>query len=89
VFRGSGDLASARSLFKYFRQLCEIDRHLSRVVDHQKAAMSCHVRVGPAIKKAEFPVHGVIDGKSVLEFGNPPRRRETAGHVEILRRRKL
>src|SRR5258706_12845781 len=49
--------------------------------------MSCHVRVGP-IEKAELPASGVMDGKSVSEFDDPPRPRKAAGHVEILRGRK-
>jgi hypothetical protein len=35
--------------------------------------MSCHVRGGPAIEKAEMPARGVIDGKSDLSCGNPRR----------------
>src|SRR6266403_1939845 len=87
VFRGNGDLASTRSLIEQFRQPCEIDCNLSRVVHHQDAGMSCHVRVGP-IEKAELPASGVMYGKSVWEFDDPPRPRKAAGHVEILRGRK-
>src|SRR5258708_32805649 len=50
--------------------------------------MSCHVRVGPTIEKAELPPGGVIDGKSGGEFGDAPRPGKAAGHVEILRGRK-
>src|SRR5258707_12122478 len=88
VFRRSGDLPSPRSPIEHFRQPCEIDRNLSRVADRQEAGMSCHVRVGPAIEKAELPASGVIDGKSIWEFGDPPRPGKAAGHVEILRSRK-
>src|SRR5258707_4007996 len=88
VFRRSGNLASTRSPIEQFRQPCEIDCNLSRVVDHQEAGMSCHVRVYPTIEKAELPASGVIDGKSVWEFGDPPRPGKAAGHVEILRSRK-
>src|SRR5712671_52747 len=87
VERGSGDLASTRSPIEQFRQPCEIDCNLSRVVHHQDAGMSCHVRVGP-IEKAELPASGVMYGKSVWEFDDPPRPRKAAGHVEILRGRK-
>jgi len=88
VFRGSGDLASSRSLIEQFRQPCEINRNLSRLVDHQEAGLSCRVRIGPAVEKAELPASGVIDSKSVWEFGDPPRPGKAAGHVEILRGRK-
>src|SRR6267143_3160108 len=88
VFRRSGDLPSTRSPIEHFRQPCEIDCNLSRVVDRQEAGMSCHVRVYPTIEKAELPASGVIDGKSVWEFGDPPRPGKAAGHVEILRSRK-
>jgi len=88
VFRGSGDLASSRSLIEQFRQRCEIDRNLSRLVDHQEAGLSCRVRVGSAIEKAELAAGGVIDGKSVWEFGDPPWPWKAASHVEILKDRK-
>jgi hypothetical protein len=88
VFRGSGDLASSRSLIEQFRQPCEIARNLSCLVDHQEAGLSCRVRIGPAVEKAELPASGVIDSKSVWEFGDPPRPGKAAGHVEILRGRK-
>src|SRR5216684_855856 len=88
VFRRGGDLPSTRSPIEHFRQPCEIDCNLSRVVDRQEAGMSCHVRVYPTIEKAELPASGVIDGKSIWEFGDPPRPGKAAGHVEILRGRK-
>src|SRR2546426_11907019 len=88
VFRRSGDLPSTRSPIEHFWQPCEIDCNLSRVVDRQEAGMSCHVRVYPTIEKAELPASGVIDGKSIWEFGDPPRPGKAAGHVEILRGRK-
>jgi len=47
-----------------------------------------HRLVGPAIEKAELPAGGVMDRKSVWEFGDPPRPGKTAGHVEIPRGRK-
>jgi hypothetical protein len=84
IFRGSGDLASSWSLLKQFRQPYEIDRNLFRLVDHQEVGISCPVGVGPAVKNAELPASGVIDGKSVWEFGDPPRPGKAAGHVEIL-----
>jgi hypothetical protein len=81
VFHGSGDLASSRSLIEQFRQPCEIDCNLLRLVDRQEAGMSRRVRVGPAIEKAEWPASGVIDGKSVRQLDDPPRRRKAPGHV--------
>jgi hypothetical protein len=88
VFRGSGDLALTRSLVEQFRQPCEIDCKLSCLVDRQETGKSSHVRVGPAMEKAELPAIGVIDGKSVWEFGGPPRPGKAVGHMEILRGRE-
>jgi len=80
VFWGSGDLAPIRSLPAQFRQPCEIDRNLSCLVDRQEAGLSWGVRVGPAMEKAELAASGVIDGKSIWEFGDPPRPRKAVGH---------
>jgi|SRR6266446_8637031 len=84
VFRGSGDPTSSRRLIEQLRQPCEIDRNLSCLVDHQEAALSCRVRIGPAVEKTELPASSVIDSKSVWEFGDPPRPGKTAGQMKIL-----
>src|SRR5882762_2254619 len=39
-----------------------------------------HRLVGPAIEKAELTAGGVMDRKSVWEFGDPPRPGKAAGH---------
>jgi len=77
IFGGSGDLASIWSLLKQFRQPCEIDRNLSRLVDHREA---CRVQVGPAVENAELPASGIIDSISVWDFDDPPRPGKAVGH---------
>jgi|SRR5215471_4350604 len=77
---GRGDLVLTRSLLEQFRQPGEINRNLSRLLDHRDAGMSCSVRVGLAAENAELSTTGVLDGKTVWDFDDPPRLGKTAGH---------
>src|SRR5712671_6737862 len=78
--REGGTLSLRRAAIEQFRQPCEIDRHLSRLVHRQDAGVSRSVRVGPAVEHAELLPSGVLDGESVGEFDDPPRHWEAAGH---------
>src|SRR4029077_16773375 len=73
-------LASTRSLLEKFRQLCEIDGHLSSLVDRQEVGLSCGIGLGQSIKHGELLPGGVVDGESVRNLNNPPRSRKAAGH---------
>jgi len=60
-------------------KLCEIGCKLSRLVDRQKAGVSCGVRVSATIEDAKLPTSGIVDGESVWNLDDPPRSWK-AGH---------
>jgi len=72
-------LRSRRPL-EQFRQPCEIDCHLSRLLYGQEAGVSCGIRVSPAVEHAKLLPGGVIDGESIWDLDDPPRRGEARGH---------
>jgi hypothetical protein len=63
-----------------FRQPCEIDCHLSRLIHRHDAGVPRAVR-SPAIEHTDLPPGGVLDGKSVRQLDDPPRRRKAGDHV--------
>jgi hypothetical protein len=63
-----------------FWQLCEIDCHLSRLVDRQEVGFSCSVGVSQSIKHGDLLPGGVVNRESVRDFNNPPRCAKAAGH---------
>jgi hypothetical protein len=84
VFRAETWLFAASlrscSALEQFRQPCEIDGHLSRLLYRQEACVSCSVRVSAAVEHAELLPGRVIDGESVRDLDDPPRRGEAGGH---------
>jgi hypothetical protein len=79
-FRLRGALSLCRAAIEQFRQPCEIDCHLSRLVYRQEAGVSCNVWVGSTVEHAELLPGGVLDGESARDLGDPPRRRKATGH---------
>src|SRR5260370_29377981 len=67
-------------LLEQFRQPCEMDCHLARLVDRQEAGVSCNVWVGSTVEHAELLPSGVLDGESVRDLDDPPRCWKAAGH---------
>jgi hypothetical protein len=68
------------SPLEQFRQPCEIDCHLSRLIDRQEAGVSCCIRVIPAVENAQLSANSVIDGESVRDLDDSPRCWKAAGH---------
>jgi hypothetical protein len=75
------DLASTRCLLEPFRQLCEIDRHLSSLVERQEVGLSSGVGLGQSIKHGELLPAGVVHGESLRDLNDPPRTRKAAGYA--------
>jgi hypothetical protein len=70
---------SSLVLLEQFRQFCEIERHLARLVDRHDAGVPCAAR-SPAVEHTDLLPSGVLDSESVWELNDPPRNWEACGH---------